>query len=182
METETPVTEVKTTPKKSNGLSVLLIVLLLAAIGLGAWGFMMSSSIKKTQSAQAELQKKYDSLTSETDTLTADLAQAGADLEKAKADFEKAKKDLSTAQADVAKSQEAVVADKANIEKALKYLDIAVGLFVESDNLDEQKIKVKSLNDSALMEKFDTYYKSRNETDFSAWLGYLFQTIFDLLK
>lgn len=181
METETPVTEVKTTPKKSNGLSVLLIVLLLAVVGLGAWGFVMNSNLKAAQSAQVELQSKFDSLTSETSTLTTDLEAADADLEKAKADFEKAKKDLSTARADLTKSQETVVASKADIEKALKYLDVAAGLFVESDNLDELKVKVNSLNDSALMEKFDTYYKSKNEKDFSAWLGYLFQTIADLL-
>ncbi len=180
METETPVTEVK---KKSriDGMSIFLIVLLLAVLGLGILGFVMSSNLKETQSAEAELQKKFNSLTSETNTLTADLEQAGTDLEKAKADFEKAKKDLSTAQADLTKSQEAVVASKADIEKALKYLNVAVGMFVESDNLDELRDKVGSLNDSALKEKFDTYYKSRNETDFGIWLGQLFQTIADLL-
>lgn len=182
METETPVTEVKPTPKKSSGLSVLLIVLLLAVVGLGIWGFVMSSNLKGTQSAQVDLQKKYDSLTSETDTLSADLEQAGADLEKAKANLEKAKKDLTTAQTDLAESQEAIVADKADIEKALNYLDVAVGMFVESDNLDEVRSKVKALNDSVLTEKFEMYYQSRDEADFGGWLGELFQTIYDLLK
>ncbi|RJP47137.1 MAG: hypothetical protein C4583_17130 [Anaerolineaceae bacterium] len=182
METETPVTEVKPTPKKSSGLSVLLIVLLFAVVGLGIWGFVMSSNLKTTQAAEVDLQKKFDSLTSETNTLSADLEQAGADLEKAKAALEKAKKDLSTAQADLAKSQETVVADKADIEKAIKYLDVAVGLFVESDNIDETRARIRSLNDSALTEKFETYYSSRSNPDFSGWLGHLFQTIADLLK
>ena len=182
METETPVTEVKPTPKKSSGLSVFLIVLLLAVIGLGIWGFVMSANLKETQSAEVDLQKKFDNLTSETDTLSADLKQAGADLEKAKADLEKAKKDLTAAQTDLAESQEAIVADKADVEKALKYLDVAVGMFVESDNLDEIRSKVKALNDSVLTEKFETYYQSRNEADFGGWLGELFQTIYDLLK
>ena len=182
METQTPVTEVKPTPKKSSGLSVLLIVLLLAVVGLGIWGFVMSSNLKETQSAEVELQKKFDNLTSDTNTLSADLEQAGADLEKAKAALEKAKKDLSSAQADLTKSQDAITADKADIEKALKYLDVAFGLFVNSDTLDEVRASVRLLNDSALTEKFETYYNSKSNTDFSGWLGYLFQTIADLLK
>ena len=182
METETPVTEVKPTPKKSSGLSVFLIVLLLVVVGLGIWGVVMSTNLKETQSAEVDLQKKFDSLTSETDTLSADLEQASADLEKAKADLEKAQKDLSTVQADLAKSQESVSAYKANIDKALKYLDVAVGMFVDSNSIDELRSKVRSLDDSALTDRFETYYKSRNETDFGGWLGYLFQTIADLLK
>jgi hypothetical protein len=55
-------------------------------------------------------------------------------------------------------------------------------MFVERDNLDELRIKVWSLDDSVLTGKFETYYQSRNEADFSGWLGYLFQTIADLLK
>jgi septal ring factor EnvC (AmiA/AmiB activator) len=180
METETPVTEVK---KKSriDGMSILLIILLLAVVGLGIWGFVMNSNLKATQTDQVALQNKFDSLTSETNTLTTDLEKAGADLEKAKADLEKAKKDLSTAQADLTKSQDAIVASKADIEKALKYLDVAVGLFVDKAGGDAMKIRINAINDSNLTEKFDKYYKSGSETDFSAWLGYLFQTVADLL-
>ncbi len=181
MDTATPVPE----PKKRSKISILVIfivILLLAAIGLGIWGFMLNSNLQTTLASRAALQKKYDTLTTDTDAVSGNLEQAGKDLEKAKTDLEKAKKDLATAQSDQTKAQESITDHQADIAKALKYLDVAYGMFVLEDSRLEMEQRLELVKDAKLTEKYEKYAKSGNTTDFGAWLSYLFGTIVDLLK
>ena len=181
MDTATPVPE----PKKKSKVSILVIfivILLLAAIGLGTWGFMLNSNLQTTLASRAALQKKYDTLTTDTNAVSGNLEQAGKDLEKAKADLEKAKKDLATAQSDQAKAQESITDHQADIAKALKYLDVAFGMFVLEDTRLEMEQRLELVKDAKLTEKYEKYAKSGSPTDFGAWLSYLFGTIADLLK
>jgi uncharacterized protein HemX len=181
METGTPVPEVGK-KSKVNGLTIALIIFLLAALGLGIWGYMLNSNLQTTRASQSALQKKYDTLTTDTNTLTTNLEQARSDLEKAGADLEQAKKDLTTTQSDLTKTADAITAGKADIAKAVQYLDVAVGLFVDQADLTAMTAKVSAVNDPKLTEKFEKYTNNGSVDDLSAWLGYLFGTVVDLLK
>ena len=181
MQTEPSVAEVKKSPK-STGITVLLVLLLLAAIGLGVWGYLLGNNIKATVDAQAALQGKYDDLTKEKNTLATNLDQTNADLDKTRTNLEKAKKDLTTAQSDLSKSQSNVTAMRGNMDKALKYLAIVSGWFINEDRPSETGLKIKAIEDPKLTEKFEKYDKSGSEEDFKAWFGYLFTAIADLLK
>lgn len=181
MEPETPVVE---TPQKTkiNGLTIALIILLVAALGLGTSGFLLNSNLTSTRSTHAALQKEHDKLTSDTKTLTSDLEKAKADLEKAKADLEKAKKDLATSQSDLTKSNDAITGHQSDITKAKLYLDFASAFFIDRADLTALDAKIAAVKDPKLMEKFDAYSKGGSETEFINLMYYLFKTIADLLK
>ncbi len=181
METEVSVPEVKKA-SKFNVLLVFIVILFLAAIGLGVWGYLLTNDIKTAQADRSALQTRYDGLTKEKNTLSSNLDKAKTDLEKTKKDLDTAKEDLSSAQSDLSKSKSQVTELQGKIDKVVAYLDVAVEFFVNSGSLTNVGNKVEAVHDTTLTEKFNAYSESKNSVDFNAWLTYLFVTISDLLK
>jgi uncharacterized protein HemX len=153
--------QTETTPTKSkfSAVTALLIVFLLAAIGLGVWGYMLTNDTNATRADEAALQAKYETLTNDKKTLDgnlvtakANLEQAKADLEQAKKDLEKAKKDLETEQANLAKAQESKSALQANVDKAVKYLKVAIAYWVEAADPEEMRQLIKDTEDADLID------------------------------
>ena len=180
--------QTETTPTKSkfSVVTALLIVFLLAVIGLGVWGYMLTSDTKATRADEAALQAKYETLTSDKKpldgklaTAKTDLEQAKTDLEQAKKDLEKAKKDLETEQANLTKAQETKTGLQAKIDQAVKFLKVAIAYWVDGVDADEMRQLVKDTGDADLLEKYEAYVK--DATKGTAWMNYLFVTLDDLL-
>ena len=180
MHTESTPMEVKKGSKLSL-VTVFVIIFLLAAIGLGAWGYTLNSNLTKTQAATKELQKKFDTLTADKDTVSGNLDQAKADLEKAQGDLAKTKKELTDAEASLTKSKEQAVTLQGNIDKALQYLDIAIGIYVDQDDQDQRDAKVKTINDPELTKKYEAMKTSDGTEAFGDFLTYLFVAMADLV-
>ena len=180
MQTESTPMEVKKDSKFSL-VTVFVIIFLLAAIGLGAWGYTLNNNLTKTQAGTKELQKKFDTLTADKDAVSGNLDQARTDLEKAEGDLAKAKKDLTDAEASLTKSKEDAVTLQGNIDKSLQYLDIAIGIYVDQDNVEQRDAKVKAINDPELTKKYEAMKVSDGTEAFSDFLTYLFVTMTKLV-
>lgn len=177
MQTEPVLTETK---KSSFSIvTVLLIVALLAAIGLGVWGFMLSNNVKATQSAYAELQSKHEALTKEKNTVSTDLETAKTSLDTAKKDLEKAKKDLADQQAALTKVQDEMTKLKANTDKAVKFLEVMSAYWVSDPDSDKVSELIEAIGDAELTKTYEAYQADGNK--FSDWVKYVFVTISDLL-
>lgn len=178
MQSESSAPQVKTS--KINPMLVLALLVFLV-LGLAVWGMVLTSKTKTTLEEQATLQKKYDALTTEKAGLSDNLKTTNADLEEAKKDLEKAKKDLATTRENITKTKDKVAQYGANIQEALKYIDVAMSYWVRFDTLDELKDNIRTVDDPELTEKFETFFKSGTQDDFDAWMTYLFVKIMDLL-
>lgn len=178
MQNESSAPQVKTSKFNAR---VFLAALLVLALGLAIWGAVLTNKIKTTVADQAALQKRYNTLSSEKAAVSDELDTANADLEKAKADLEKAKKDLATTQSNITKTKDTVLEYGANIEEALKYIDVAMSHWILFDSLDELKDNIRTVDDPELTEKFEAYFKSGSDDDYDAWMTYLFVKIMELL-
>ena len=181
METDAPVVEEKKA-LKGIGLNVLIILLVLAALGLGIWGAMLGIKLNATLESQTALQKQYEELLPQNKTMTSNLDTAKAELEKAKVDLENAKKGLASTEASLAKVKENNAKLQADVEKALMYVNVLSGIFVEKESLVENINRIDATGDSALKEKYEKVSETGRETDAAEWLEYLLKTLNELLK
>ena len=166
------------TKKSSFGIvTVLLILALLAAIGLGYWGYTLGNGVKATQAAYADLKAKHDSLSKDKDAVSASLETAKADLETAKAELESAKKDLEGEQAKLATAKEGLAGLQANVDKALQFMDVMVDYWVRDG--DDVPDLIAAIGDDELTKKYAAYQADDN--NFVDWAKYVFTTISDLL-
>jgi chromosome segregation ATPase len=173
--------EIKKT-SKFNVVTLFLVILVLAAIGLGVWGYTLNTNIQTTYAERDALQKKYDGLMKDKNGLAAELETAKTELATAQSDLKKAQTYLTDAQGQLTKSQDEATKLQASIDNSLKYLNIALGVYVHGDDLSETESKVKVLNDPKLTEKFKAYKEKDNEKNFTGWMSYLFATMADLIK
>lgn len=177
MSTEPVLTETK---KSSFSIvTVFLIIVLLAVIGLGVWGFMLNGDIKESQAAYADLKSRHETLTKEKNALTANLETAKADLDTAKKDLEKAKKDLANEEAALTKVQDEQTKLKGNVDKALKYLDMMIGYWVRDESPDETSDLIEAIGDPELTKTYEAYQADSDK--FVDWVAYVFVTMSDLL-
>ncbi len=177
-QTQSPVKKEK---KKSPLLAILFVIVLLALIGVGYWGYSQSAQLKATKAELSTLQGNYESLTTEKKSVTSELESVKAELEAAKADLEKAKSDLGAAQTDLSKSKSNASALREKMDKAAKYVGIMTSMFSDNDAL-AALAKMTETKDAELQKLFTTYATSGNPADMQKWLAYIFDTLADLLK
>ena len=175
-----PVAETKPAPRKINFLTIFLgiavVFLCLALAGLGYWAFTLNTNLQATQADLSELQGKYDSLTTEKNKLSNDFDQTSTELEAVKDELENTKGDLSTAQSDLADSKDAAAALRTKMDKASQYVAI-----MDNDAAGAIQ-KMSDVDDSKLESLFLDYVNTRDSTKLQAWMAYIFNTVFDLLK
>lgn len=181
MQTEPTTSEIKKT-SKFDPMTLALILLVLLAIGLGVWGYLLNTNIQTTQAERTALKDKFNAITKEKDSVSDELDTAKLERDGAQADLDKAKADLAVAQEELTKSKDEATKLQEAIDKSLKYLDIALGVYVHGDSLVETEKKVKALNDPKLTEKFNAYKEKDTELNFSSWMNHLFTTMADLIK
>jgi len=182
METETPVAMPEKKARKSPFLAILIVILALAAIGLGVWGKMTNDKITATLEAKAALDSEFDSLLAENGNTLTDFEAATADLKTTKADLEKAQKDLKSSQDSLTRVQENIVKIQSDIDKAMKYASVLSGFLVERESDAENIRRIKATEDSTLQEKYDTAYRSGTTEAADAFFEYIIKTISALLK
>ena len=181
---EIPQPEVKKPARKINFLTVFLVILLLAVAGLGYWVWQLNTMLMATQQNMATLQGNFDKLTTQKNSLSTELDTTRAELEKTKAD-------LSTTQADLEKAQGETKSLREKMDKASKWMDVAMAEIVDNENHTSIAKKVDSLGDAklkSLWKEFDdvevTTLKGLTNAmeKLSAFRRYLLETIVDLLK
>lgn len=182
METETPAVTPEKKTSKSPALTVLIVLFLLAAIGLGVWGKMTSDKVAATLEAKTALDAKFDSLAAENGTTLTDFEAAKTELETAKADLEKAQKDLTGTQESITRVQENIAKLQSDIDKALKYTAVISGFLVEKESLAENLNRIKATGDTALQEKYDAVERTGSEKDATTFLEHIVKAIAALLK
>ena len=192
MQTEPSIPEAK--PKSGINtvtllLSLFLGLFLITAIGLLVYGNNLDAEIKSVQGQEANLQNKYDTLSDEKDATSAELAQtktnldgAKASLEETKASLEKAKTDLTNAQTALSKAQDDLAKLSERIDKALKYAEIGVALFVDGVDYDRLQKQHDAVGDSGLQAKYDTLLSAKTTDALIDWLGYLFNALAETLN
>jgi chromosome segregation ATPase len=181
METETPVlTEKKSS--KSPALTVLIVLLALAAIGLGVWGKMTNDKVTATLEAKAALETQYDGLFTKNGTTLTAFEAAKTGLETAKADLEKSQKELKGTQASLTKVQENIVKIQSDIDKALRYTAVLSGFLVEQESLMEKVKRIEATDDATLQEKYDTASRTGSDEDANVFFEHIIKAISALLK
>ena len=181
METEIPVAE-KKKASKVNVLTVSLIVLVLAAMGLGTWGILLNNELIATEETRKSLQAEYDALASQNKELQAEFDTAQANLEEAKADLSKSKEAISKTETKLTSVQASAVSLQADLAQALKYVEVASGYLVEKNTLVAIEKKVEAVGDPTLNEKFKKFKYTINDENFMDWMVYLFTALTNLLK
>jgi predicted nuclease with TOPRIM domain len=182
MQTEPTPVVVKPKPNILNILLVVgLVIASLAVIALGYLDFSTNNQIKAVQADHATLQGKYDSLMQEKNGLTSDLDSTRAELEQATADLEAARQKLATSQADLAKAQEEQTSLQGKVEKTLKYLDVAIGYWVDDVSTTSLNKRVEAVDDPDLTRKFDRWRDNKTVDRWFSWITYIFVATADLL-
>lgn len=182
METQPEMTQQVEKPRTGMGMTIALVVIGLALLGTLAWGFKLNSTLTKTHDANLTLQADYKKLTGERDAVSAELEIGKADFEKLSQELEKAKKELATAESDVASTTKDTATRRANIEKAIKYIDLGAAFYDDSQTLDDYSKKVTAINDPQLKKRFDAFFSSFTNETYQAMMLYIFQTAYDLLQ
>ena len=185
MQTEPAVTETK--QSKPNLLNILLIaglvIALLAVIVFGYQDYFVSQQIKATQTDHATLQGKYDALIKEKNTLTSDLDTTNTDLDQARTDLETLRQTLATEQDNLAKAQEEQTTLQGKIDQALKYLDVAVGYWVDDVSTSNLGKMVDAVGDADFTKKFERWRDDKSNSDrWVSWITYMFVSATDLLN
>lgn len=181
METQPDMMQPEVKPRKSMGMTITLIVLVIALLGVAVWGFTLNTTLTKTHEANVSVQADYKKLTGEKDAVSAELETGKAGLETLMQELEEAKKELATAEADVTSTSKETTDRRANIEKAIKYIDLGAALF-DDTSLEDLSKKVSAINDPELKKNFDAFFASFTDDAWTKMMLYIFQTAYDLLQ
>ncbi len=160
-------------------VSLLILMLLATAAGLGYWGYTLNNNLTKTKQDIVTLQGKHDKLVTDNASLTTDLTKTNADLDKSNTDLDKTGKDLTTTQGDLAKVQQSSKEVQDRITQTSKLMDVAVSIFVSNDTWAEIGQRVKGTNDTQLNSLWDKFFANKNNETWATFLNYLFTTISD---
>lgn len=170
-------------PLKNRRLIMgVLVLLVLAALGLGYWTFQQNSKLRDAEGSLAALQKKYDSLTSEKNNLASQLKSAEAELVSTNAELESTNESLTQARADLSAANKEKSALAQKMDKASGYLDVMRGAFEDDDTYFETFFKVLATGDSKFLGFWNQYQQTGDDQDFSIWITYLFTTAVDILE
>ncbi|MEW5940317.1 MAG: hypothetical protein AB1750_11680 [Chloroflexota bacterium] len=175
-------------PKKGPGVASILtvvlglftIVLLCGMAGLGYWAYTLNRDLKTTQTDRDQWKAKYDTATNEKNKLTTDLNSTKSELDATKAELEAAKAELETTEADLESARNDLAALQADVDTALKYLNVFDGFW--GDTFDESETKIKATGDSDLLATYRVFKNSRLLEDFYPFFDQLVATVIDLLR
>ncbi|MBN2119355.1 MAG: hypothetical protein JW730_22480 [Anaerolineales bacterium] len=140
-------------------LALVVVVLFVAAAGLGFWAYSLNTKLAAAEQQLAALQGDYDKLKADNATLTSDKDKLNADLTQTKADLEKANADLAAAQGDLKTAQDQNSDLNARMNKANKLAEILYTWFTTNDaagifKLDSQ---IKATDDAKLKSLWDRF-------------------------
>lgn len=167
-------------------LGVFTLILLVAAIGLGAWGYTLKTKLTATQQQLTRLQSDHSKLQTDFSTLTGEKEKLAADLTQIKADLDKTTTDLATSQADLKKAKDENKSLKAQISQSGKYADVLYSWFTSSNPSDVFRInsQIQATKNSKLAKLWNDLVTSPSlsEDKFGEFMVYLVTALRDELK
>jgi septal ring factor EnvC (AmiA/AmiB activator) len=169
-------------PRRNIVIPILLVLLLLAAGGVGYWGYQLNTNLTAAKQSLDALQGKYKDLTSQKSQLSTELDQVNSELADTKAAIEKTKGDSTAATAELSKANNEATALISKMGKAAKYIEVLKGGFAEGDNVIETFVKVSATKDSKLESLWTDYLTGLSNTSFVKFMAYLISTTVDILK
>jgi predicted nuclease with TOPRIM domain len=184
MQSDPSLAQAPQAPKKFNFMNIVVVILALALVGVGFWGFQQSSALMVTQSGLATLQGKYDSLTAEKTKLSTDLDANKAELDTTKAELEKTKGELTTAQSDLTKLQDQSKALQAKIDAAGKKAQILYAFSTVKTTADLLAVDalIKASNDKQMQTEWSKFMSAPTAQSSADFLLYLMASVRDALK
>jgi cell division protein FtsB len=144
-----------------------LVVAIIAAVGLGVWGYQLNTRLAATQTQLASLQGDYAKLKADNAQLSTNLSQTNSTLEQTKSDLTKAQSDLKTANSDKA-------AQLSTINAVKNLMPVVDAIWVTGENDNAITAKVKATGDTKLIDLWDAVLKTPNATTGQAFNEYLF--------
>jgi len=190
---EPPVMGAALPRKKSKVGTILLTLFLLIAIGATAWTWNRVSKLKvdlaNAQTSLSDLQAEYE-------TLTAEKAALDGELASVKSEIESTQEELTSTQDELASTKEAIATTKTGTTKvkteiaALKkkmgrasiYNEVLWGWFANNEDLFLIYFRIYFIEDAKLTELFDTFLGSRTTANYYNWIGYILETMVDILE
>lgn len=151
-------------------LGFFLLIAILASGGLGVWGYQLNAKLTTTQKQLASVQGDLDKARADNAQLSANLEQSNSSLGQTKADLVKAQSDLKAAESDKSMQQ-------AKLDRVKKYLLVTDAIWVNGENDNSIKAKVKATGDSQLISLFATVMQTPNISNGQAFDEFLFGAI-----
>ena len=167
-------------PKKFNFLIIVVVLLVLVIIVMGIGGVLLGLKMKSTTDSLNTLQGQYDTLMAENNTISSNLDQANTKLAQTTTALNQATADLETANANLTEARNETAALQANINKALKYLNIMDGYYDDTFAVSESKIS--ATGDATLLRAFQKYENGYDVNDYVTYFNALVSDIINLLK
>ena len=192
---ETQSVSIPPAPKKGLGMvnivAILLglfsLALLCVVAGLGYWAYTLNQDLTTARADIVTLQGEKTTLTTEKNKLTTDLNTTRSDLDATKTQLdatktqlESTKTELETTKADLESARSDMAALQANVDKALKYLNVFDGFC--GDTFAETEVKIKATGDTGLLSSYRAWEKSRTNADFYSFFDDLVGTVISILK
>jgi septal ring factor EnvC (AmiA/AmiB activator) len=168
-------------PRRNIVIPILLVLLLLAASGVGYWAYQLNTQLTRAKQSLSALQAKHDTLKSEKSKLSTELDQVNSELADTNAAIEKTKSDSTAATAELSKYNDEASALISKMGKAEKYIEILKGAFADKDNVIETFLKVSAIKDSKLDSLWADYLASKSNS-FVKFMAYIISTTVDILK
>ena len=137
-------------------VSACLVLAILAAAGLGIWGYQLNARLASTQRELASLQ--------------GDRAQLASTLDQTKAELARSQADLATANADQAAWQ-------AKLDAARTLLNVLDGIFVTPQTEAEIEKRVNATKDVQLIQLWDEARSSTNLQSATVFISYLVKAV-----
>jgi septal ring factor EnvC (AmiA/AmiB activator) len=154
---------------------VILVVAVIAAAGLGVWGYQLNTKISSTQKQIVSLQGDYDKLKADNAQLTTNLSTTNATLDKNKSDLAKIQADLKSVNSDIAD-------ERTRINKAKKLTDVAISIFVKRENVDLLTNQIGATGDAKLIASWFLVISTPTQKHVKDFSDYLFESLSDAVK
>jgi DNA repair exonuclease SbcCD ATPase subunit len=165
-------------------LVVFLVIMLIAAAGLGFWAYILSSILTTTQQQLTTLQGEHDKLQSDYVKLKSDNEKLTADINQSKADFEKTSGELTAAQADLKKSQEQNkgLQDRIDSASTMAKALYAFSTVKTSADFIAMDALIKATDDKQLLTQWNSFVAVPSTDASVKILLYMISSIQDVLK
>lgn len=183
---ESPSTPVEA-PRRSSAsgiLTILLVLAVLLAAGLGFWGYRLSTDLAATKQQLSTLQGEHDQLKKDYAKLQGDNETLNADLSKTRTDFETTKGELTTAQTDLGQSQSENQGLKTKLASAGEKAEILYAFSTVAGAADILEIDamIQATNDQQLKDKWNQFANSPDNNTSGEILLYLITEVWNDLK
>ena len=158
---------------------LLTLVLFVATVGLGYWGYTLNTKLTDTQAQLTALQGEQTKLKADYATLQGEKDKLSKDLDQTKADLDKANTDLTTAKGDLDKSNTKITELNAKIEKVSKLVEVLYAwntVDETSDILEIDKL-IDDTNNSELAQRWTNMTNSFTDQNYNDVIDYLISQI-----